>query len=148
MSGEAGEIKIRPMEQQDIDGIFQIDRKIGGMERAFTYEDMIDTFMGGEVGCSFVAEAGGEVIGFVLAAVNYVPEQITEVCTIQVVGVDPDYRRRGIARELIEALAENCRERGLKSIRVLVDERDPQLRELFEAMDFRRGRLIDYSRAP
>jgi ribosomal-protein-alanine N-acetyltransferase len=139
-------IRIRPMEQQDIDAIFEIDKKISAVERAFTYADMIDGFIGGQIGWSFVAETDGQVIGFALAAITYVPEQVTEACTIQVVGVDPGYRKQGVARKLVEALVDDCRSRGLRMIRVMVDQHDSQLQGLFEALDFRRGRLIDYSR--
>ena len=141
------EFSIRPMEQQDIDMIFEIDRKIGAVERAFTYAEMIDGYIGGDIGASFVAEAEGRVIGFALAAVTYVPDQVTEACTIQIVGVDPDYRRRGVAQKLVESLIENCRSRGIKLIRIMVDQHDSQLQGLFESLDFRRGRLIDYSKA-
>ena len=144
MAAEA--IKIRHMEQQDIDAVFEIDKKISAVERAFTYADMIDGFIGGDIGVSFVAETGGKVIGFALAAITYVPEQVTEACTIQVVGVDPDYRKQGVARKLVEALVDNCRSNGLKLIRIMVDQRDSQLQGLFESLEFRRGRLIDYSK--
>ena len=144
MAAEA--IKIRPMEQQDIDAVFDIDKKISAVERAFTYADMIDVFIGGQIGWSFVAETDGQVIGFALAAITYVPEQVTEACTIQVVGVDPGYRKQGVARKLVEALVDNCRSNGLKLIRIMVDQRDSQLQGLFESLEFRRGRLIDYSK--
>jgi len=139
-------IKIRHMEQQDIDAVFDIDKKISAVERAFTYADMIDGFIGGQIGWSFVAETDGQVIGFALAAITYVPEQVTEACTIQVVGVDPGYRKQGVARKLVEALVDNCRSNGLKLIRIMVDQRDSQLQGLFESLEFRRGRLIDYSK--
>lgn len=140
-------VVIRPMEQSDIDSVFEIDRRISAVERAFTYADMIDGFIGGDIGASFVAEINGRVIGFALASFTYVPEKISEACTIQVLGVDPDYRRQGIARKLVEALANNCRTRGLRLIRIMVDQRDDQLQGLFESLGFERGRLIDYSQS-
>jgi len=146
MAASEDEIHIRPMEQQDIDGVFEIDKKMSALDRSFTYADMIDGFIGGEIGYSFVAEVSGRVVGFALAAVTYVPDQITEACTIQVVGVDPDYRRHGVASRLIEALIDKCRSKRLKLIRVMVDQHDSQLQGLFESLDFRRGRLVDYSR--
>ncbi|NQT71182.1 MAG: GNAT family N-acetyltransferase [Chloroflexi bacterium] len=146
MAVTGAEVQIRPMIQDDIDGIFEIDRKIGATERAFTYVDLINGYIGGDIGTSFVAEVNGRVVGFALAAITYVADQITEACTIQVVGVDPDYRRQGIARKLIGALTENCQSRGLKLIRVMVDQHDSELQGLFESVDFRRGQLIDYSR--
>jgi len=141
------EVQIRNMVQDDIDAVFQIDKKIGVQDRAFTYADMIDGFIGGEIGMSFVAELSEQVIGFVLASIMYVPDQVTEICMIQVVGVDPDYRNRGIARKLVAALVENCRSAGIKLIRVMVDQHDNQLQGLFDALEFRRGQMIDYSMA-
>ncbi len=139
------DIKIRQMEPEDIDAIFEIDGRITGMERAFTYGDLINGYIGGQIGCSYVAEADGRVIGFVLAAIIYVPEQVSEACAIQVVGVDPDYRRKGIAGKLVRVLVEDCRTRGLRMVRIMVDQHDNQLQSLFESLEFRRGQLIDYS---
>lgn len=139
------EVTIRPMTQDDIDAILEIDKKIGAEERAFTYADLITGYIGGQIGCSFVADVSGKVVGFVMAAITYVPEQVTEACAIQVVGVDPDYRRRGIARKLVEAMIGDCRSKGLKMVRVLVDQHDKELQGLFDSLDFRRGQLIDYS---
>ncbi|MBT4510890.1 MAG: GNAT family N-acetyltransferase [Chloroflexi bacterium] len=139
------EVTIRPMTQDDIDAVFEIDRKIGADERAFTYADLITGYIGGQIGYSFVAETSGKVVGFAMAAITYVPEQVTEACVIQVIGIDPDCRRQGIARKLIEALVRDCRSKGLKMVRVMVDQHDGQLQGLFESMDFRRGQLIDYS---
>lgn len=139
------EIQIRPMIQDDIDGIFEIDRKIGVTDRAFTYADLINGYIGGQIGYSFVAEVKRQIVGFALAAITYVPEQVSEACVIQVVGVDPDFRRHGIARKLIEAVINDCRSKKLKKIRVMIDRHDDQLMGLFEALDFRRGQLIDYS---
>ena len=141
------EVRIRNMVQDDIDAIFQIDKKISIQDRAFTYADMIDSFVGGEVGMSFVAEIGGQVIGFVLASIIYVADQITEICMIQVVGVDPDYRNRGIARKLVAALIENCRSSYIKVVRIMIDQHDSQLQGLFDALEFRRGKMIDYSKS-
>jgi len=140
------QITIRPMKPEDIDAVFELDRRITAVERAFTYVHLINGYIGGQIGCSFVAEANGRVIGFVLAAINYVPEHADEVCLIQTLGVDPAYRRRGIAGQLIRALIECTRSKGASKIRVMVDQHDQQLQALFESLDFQRGHLIDYSK--
>ena len=64
---------------------------------------------------------------------------------IQVIGVDPNHRRKGIARKLIHRLVDDCRSRGLRLVRVMVDQHDNQLQGLFESLDFRRGQMIEYS---
>lgn len=139
-------VTIRPMKPEDIDAVLELDRRITAMERAFTYMHLINGFIGGQLGCSFVAETEGRIIGFVLAAINYVPEYASEVCLIQTIGVEVAYRRRGIATQLIRSLIECARSKGAGRVRVLVDRHDAQLQALFESLDFERGRLIDYSK--
>jgi ribosomal protein S18 acetylase RimI-like enzyme len=145
MTDTLEKVQIRPMEPEDIDAIFAIDRKISGVQRAITYKDLIHGVIGGQIDRSFVAEINGQVVGFVLASLTYVAEQVTEACTIQILGIDPDRWRQGIATKLIQALLEKCRSGGIKMVRVIVNEGDSELQGFFKSIGFRRGRLIDYS---
>ena len=95
---------------------------------------------------SFVAEVSGQVIGFILARQAYVGEPVAEVGLIQIPGVDPDYWRQGIGTKLVNALLERCRSKRLKTVRMMVNERDSQLQGFFASMGFRRGQLIDYTK--
>ena len=147
MSGKEERMKIRPMEPEDIEAILTIDRKISGVKRALTYKDLFTGLTGGQIDLSFVAETNGQVIGFILALLTYVPERVTEACVIQILGVDPDHWRQGIATKLIQVLSDEARSKGIKMIRVMVDQQDNQLQSLFEHIGFQRGRLIDYSKA-
>lgn len=140
------EVKIRPMEPEDIDGILEVDRKISGVQRAITYRDLVREALGGEVDMSFVAEVDNQFVGFVLAYLAYVREQITEACVIQIFGVDPQYQRQGIASKLIQALIDRCRSKNIKLVRVMLEERDSELQSLFKRLGFDRGHYIDYSK--
>jgi len=139
-------IRIRPMEPEDIDNVLVIDRKISGVRRAVTYTDLITGDLGGVLDLSFVAEVDGQVAGFILARLAYVGEPVMEVGLIQILGVDPDYWRQGIATKLVNVLLERCQSKALKTVRIMVNERDSQLQGLFQRMGFRRGQLIDYTR--
>jgi ribosomal protein S18 acetylase RimI-like enzyme len=139
-------IKIRPMEPEDIDSVLAVDRKITGVRRAVTYTELITGDLGGVLGLSFVAEVDGQVAGFVLAQRAYVGEPATEVGLIQILGVDPDYQRQGIATQMVNTLLDTCRATKLSAVRIMVNERDSQLRSLFEHLGFRRGKLIDYTK--
>jgi len=134
------------MEPEDIDAVLAIDRKISGVQRAITYADLITGHLGGVIDLSFVSEINGQVAGFILARLAYVGEPVTEVGLVQILGVDPDYQRQGIATKLVNAMLERCKSRGIKTVRVTVNERDSQLRGFFQRMGFRRGQLIDYSK--
>jgi ribosomal protein S18 acetylase RimI-like enzyme len=140
-------IRVRPMEPADIDSVLAIDRKITGVRRAATYTDLLIGDLGKIPDLSFVAEVNGEVQGFLLARRAYFGEPFTEVGLIQILGVDPDYWRQGIASQLINALVETSQAKKLNAVRIMVDESDNQLQALFSHMGFKRGKLIDYTKA-
>lgn len=142
-----GKIRIRPMEPEDIDSVLAIDRKISGVRRAITYTDLITGDLGGVLDLSFVAEVDGQIAGFILARRAYVGEPVTEVGLIQILGIDPDYWRQGIATKLVNALLDNCQEKKLDAVRIMVNERDSQLQPFFAHMGFHQGQLIDYTKA-
>jgi ribosomal protein S18 acetylase RimI-like enzyme len=139
-------IRVRPMEAVDIDSVIAIDSKITGVRRAATYTDLIIGDLGKIPDLSFVAEVNGEVQGFLLARRSYFGEPFTEVGLIQILGVDPDHWRQGIATSLVNALVETCQSKKLNAVRIMVDERDDQLQNLFQRLGFRRGKLIDYTK--
>jgi len=138
---------IRPMEPEDISAVLEIDRKITGAQRAITYTDPIIGNIGGELDLSYVAEIDGQVVGFIMARRDYLGEPVAEVGLIQILGVDPDYQRQGIATELVNAMVQRCQSKGLKLVRLIVNETDSQLQGFFAQLDFLRGQLIDYTKA-
>ncbi len=141
------EVIVRPMEPEDIDGILEIDRKISGMDRAITYQGLVQKGLGGEVDMSFVAEVKDQVVGFLLAHLSYVREELSEACVIRIFGVDPAFQRKGIASKLIQTLIERCRAKKIGLIRVMVAERDGDLQGFFRRLGFERGRYVEYSRS-
>ena len=108
-------VKIRPMEPEDITGILIVDGKISGVARALTYRDLVHEAPGGHIDMSFVAEVDNQFAGFVMVHLTCVREQVSEACVIQIFGVDPQYQRQGIATKLIEALLDKCRPKKNKA---------------------------------
>jgi ribosomal protein S18 acetylase RimI-like enzyme len=143
---KASKLRIRPMEPEDIDAVLIIDRKISGVRRAVSYTDLITGDLGGVLDLSFVAEVNGQIVGLILARRAYVGEPVVEVGLIQILGVDPDYQKQGIATKLVESLLETSRAEKLRAIRIMVKENDSQLQAFFARMGFRRGHLIDYTK--
>jgi ribosomal protein S18 acetylase RimI-like enzyme len=139
-------LRIRPMEPEDIDSVLVIDKKISGVRRAVSYTDLITGDLGGVLDLSFVAEVNGQIVGLILARRAYVGEPVVEVGLIQILGVDPDYQKQGIATKLVESLLETSRTERLRAIRIMVKENDSQLQAFFARMGFRRGHLIDYTK--
>jgi GNAT superfamily N-acetyltransferase len=164
-------INIRPMTLEDLDAIFLIDRKIREKGKAITHENLtteriftIDrkgsrltrplSYVGlitGDVselldlGC--VVEIDRHVRGFILGRVAHVGEMAIEVGVVLILGVHPDYWRKGVARQLVNALCEKYRGKGIKMVRIGIDQHDKDLIFFFESMGFGVGHLIDYSKA-
>jgi GNAT superfamily N-acetyltransferase len=83
----------------------------------------------------FVAVASGRPVGFVAVALNAFRERMG---VIEIVGVDPDYQRRGISSRLTEFAVEHMRSRGI-DIAVVETGGDPghaPARAAYEAAGF------------
>lgn len=106
-------VRVRPMEVEDIDGVLDIDRRTTGLNRATTYRDQIDSYLGGDLALSYVAELDGRVVGFVLGRIRDLRHGIYEGAWIEMIGVAPDCKRQGIGRVLLDGFFGGCRERAL-----------------------------------
>jgi len=83
----------------------------------------------------FVAVANGRPVGFVAVALNAFHERMG---VIDIIGVDPDYQRRGISSRLTEVAIEHMRSRGM-DIAVVETGGDPghaPARAAYEAAGF------------
>ncbi len=170
MPGNKTEMKIRPMSLEDLDAIFSIDHKIRGMGKAITYANLttehiftIDRHVGrlaepiiyvdlitGDVtellDLGFVVEVEGHVRGFILGRTTHVGEAATEMGVILILGVHPEYWRRGIATELVNAICEKYRSKGIRTVRIEIDQRDNDISSFCEQMGFSVGHRIDYTK--
>ena len=134
------------MQPEDISACLEVDRKITGQGRAVTYDYVMTTELGGELAFSFIADFGGQVIGFITARRIFVGEPVAETVLIQILGIDPAYQGQGIGTRLVYAVIDRCQAHGLKTIRVFINERDSKLRGLFQHLDFQHDQLIDYTK--
>jgi len=82
----------------------------------------------------------------VMTYLTYVREQIAEACVIQIFGVDPKYQGQGIATKFLQRQVEECRSKGIKLVRVMLEERDDELQKFFKRLGFDRGHDIDFSK--
>ena len=119
------------------------DPAIGGDDPGRGFKLYIDN---AQRKATWVAEVEGHVRGFILGRVAHAGEAATEVGMIQILGVHPDYQQRGIATQLVNALCEKYRSKGISRVRAGIDQRDKRLLNFFEHVGFSVGHLIDYSK--
>jgi ribosomal protein S18 acetylase RimI-like enzyme len=83
-----------------------------------------------------VAEAGGQVIGFMIGDIQSYQFGIPRCGRIVTIGVHPEHRRRDVGTHLIQAMFEVFRRFRVPFIQCLVRPDDP-LRSFFGANGFR-----------
>jgi len=132
-------VNIRPMTVGDVDAIVEIDRRVIGKSRPDYWKKVVPENPQYPFS-SLVAEFEGKVIGFVVGEVSGwefgVPDTIG---WLSIIGVDPDYQHKGVARRLSQEFVENLKAIGVSVIYTLVNWNDWDLLNFFHEMGFTRG---------
>ncbi len=103
-------MKPRPITKPDFDRIVEvIDRWWGGPISTFAHP--IFFYELGEH--ALVVEEGGQMIGFLL---GFIAQGSEKIGYVHLVGIHPDFRRRGVGRMLYAAFTEACR--GAACVRI------------------------------
>ncbi|HXZ30172.1 MAG TPA: N-acetyltransferase [Dehalococcoidia bacterium] len=144
---EAGAMNVRRMTPKDLDEVLVLIGKMTKGKSRITYRDLIANEPGGPLDLSLVAETNGQMVGFVLARVEFVYIPLVEVCLIYSVGVDPQYRSRRIGAALVNELVKHCHLDGIPTVRALVAEDNESLRKFIEYLGFRPSNVINYDKA-
>ena len=137
-------VMIRTLKKDDLNAIIGIDEKVLGENRRNYWERKLEVMNNKFSQISLVAEAEGEVLGFILGDVSGwefgVPETIGWIDTI---GIDPAYQKKGLATALSRELIQNLKALRVKTIYTLVSWNDWDLLQFFHAMGFTRGDMIN-----
>jgi len=107
--------------------------------RALTVDDVIrfEKSPSFDVKGLFLAELEDEPVGLVYAQVDRFREE--KKGFIQLLGVVPEHRRKGIGRKLAQRAIESFRERGMERVEVAASKKDAI--KLFESMGFKQVRV-------
>ena len=137
-------VKIRPLKNEDLAAMIDIDEKVLGERRRNYWERKLEMMNDKISQVSLVAAVEENLVGFILGDVSGwefgVPNTIGWIDTI---GVDPDYQKKGLATALAHELIKNLKVLGVKTIYTLVSWDDWDLLQFFHAMGFTRGDMIN-----
>ena len=96
---------------------------------------------------SLVAEVDNRTVGFVLGRTGELEFGLPgTVAWIEIVGVDPAYRRRGIARALIEKFTLSAEDHGIRTIFTLVNNNDSEMERFFSRLGFLQGKMLHFQK--
>lgn len=133
----ANELKIRPVDELDIEEIAAIDEKIGGQYRPDVWERRVFYYIRRDPEASMVAEVNRQVVGFMLGEVRAGEFGMEEPTGwVEVLGVDPDCRGQAVGRRLAEAMWNHFRERGARAVRTLVATEMEEIEGFFRSLGF------------
>ncbi len=138
---KAPALTVRAMEPEDISDVMEIDRMSGG-QRAITYQDQIDFYLGGELGLSYVAELDGKVVGFLMGRIlerRYAPYV---GAWVEILGIVPDLKHQGIGSRLLQSFLDGCKAKGVQDVHAVASIRDTEVKPFLEAFGFKEGELV------
>ncbi len=131
------DVRIRPVNELDIEAICRIDERITGKYRPEVWEDRVIYFIRRDPDSSQVAEVDGKVVGFMLGEVRGGEFGMEEPTGwLEFFGVDPAARERGIGRALTDALLAGFKKRGAHVARTMVRAQDAEIARFVAAMGF------------
>jgi ribosomal protein S18 acetylase RimI-like enzyme len=135
-------VTVRRMNAQDTEAVLSINEKITGHPTEAQWESrIIDALTRNPLGC-LVAESEGKVVGFVLADIRGWEFAIPKSGWIEIVGVDPGYQGKGVARALIGTLGLYFRNNNVERILTMVNWNEGGLVGFFRALGFERSEFI------
>ena len=143
-------VKIRPLSLDNIKDIVRIEKRIEGklgiineermeyLKEATRYNiERSDPMM------SLGAELDENIVGFIIGEIRIWEFGIAEKTGwIRILGVDPDFQRRGIGRKLGEALLEHFERRGIKRVRTMAEWYTGDLISFFKSLGFNMLNMI------
>ena len=135
-------VTVRRMRTQDADAVLRINEKITGRPyEAQWASKIIDDITRNPLGC-LVAEEGGTIVGFILGDIRGWEFAIPKSGWIEIVGVDPRFQGKGVARALIETLHAYFRNNKVSRVMTMVNWNDGGLVGFFRALGFERSEFI------
>ncbi len=137
-------VTVRPAEPSDLEAIMRIDEKLTAQTRKDYWRTRLDIAGLRPPWMSSVAEMDGRIVGFLFGWVGESEFGITGATGwIDMIGVDPAYRGRGVGQALVERFINGGQElRAIQKVATLIDLGQADVREFFTRLGFHHGPMI------
>jgi ribosomal protein S18 acetylase RimI-like enzyme len=144
-------VTLRTVMEKDVEAIIAIDAKITGRPRPDFWRRKIASYWDGSLedlggrdplACR-VAEVEGRVVGFMMGDIRPWAFGLERSGWIEVLGVDPQYRRLGVGRLLAEALFRHFKKNGVSRVFTMVEAEEEDLLAYFQSLGFKQGSYVN-----
>jgi len=141
-------IDVRPIEPSDLDVIVAIDEKLSGQPRKDYWGQRLEIAALRPPWMSLLAETDGRPVGFLFGWIGESEFGIGQrTGWVDLIGVAPPYRGRGVAQALLRRFVDSGRElRAIERVATLIDLGQADVREFFTRAGFHHGPMIQLER--
>jgi len=142
------EIYVRYLEKGDLPSIVAMEERITGVARPQYWEQRIELSEAIRPHwASLVAEFDNRFVGFLFGRAGELEFGLPgTIAWVETIGVDPAFRGRGIARELIEQFISSAEDHGIKTIFTLVTSGNTEMQNFFSRQGFAQGKMLHYQK--
>ncbi|MBM3327879.1 MAG: GNAT family N-acetyltransferase [Calditrichaeota bacterium] len=140
---------IRNLRREDKVRLIELDAQLTGLRRDLYYDRKFRRFFGEDapILLGLVAEAAGRLVGYILGEVNTGEYGIMQpVASVDTIGVDPQYKRTGVGRTLLEEYCAVAAKAGVETMTTLVSEDWPEVISFFKERGFHPAKLVAFER--
>ena len=143
-----GDVSVRAIEPSDLPALMQIDEKLSSQTRKEYWDRRLEMAALRPPWMSLVAETDGRIAGFLFGWVAESEFGMSQpTAWVDLIGVDPPYRGRGIAHALIDRFVRSAEElRAIQKVATLIDLTQADVREFFLRQGFHHGPMIQMER--
>lgn len=141
-------VYIRNLRKDDLSAIVAVEDRATGVARRAYWEKRIELSEAIRPHwASLVAEVDNRVVGFVFGRAGELEFGVPgTVAWIEIIGVDPAYRRQGIAAKLIEQFTSSAEDHGIQTIFTLVDKSNAEMERFFSRLGFAEGKMVHFQK--
>lgn len=119
---------VRPMRAEDVERVVHLERVCFSESWS---ENLLRSGLENRLDSYLVYEEAGTVFGYCVLRI------LADEGEIQRIAVDPAFRRRGVGRKLMEAMAALGRMKGVREVALEVRESNEGARKLYESYGFK-----------
>ena len=142
------EIYVRSLERRDLPSIVAMEERVTGVARPQYWEQRIEMSEPIRPHRTLLVSCfDNRFVGFLFGRAGELEFGLPgTIAWVETIGVDPAYRGRGIARELIEEFISSAEDHGIKTIFTLVTSGQTDMQTFFSRQGFAQGKMLHYQK--